>query len=158
MKASKLTISKETIMKAQEPLHNYKRSELYMKNLEALAESGKLAMVRTRAELAEAIGFPYSRRANGGSQWVRRAIEKGVLQEQTMSYKSNGRAEYEYHLLNPKAKSVAPPVNPPILDGVENKVEVVAQPQTLTIYKGETTITLENIDKDTAVEIIKSIF
>lgn len=170
MFANKVVITEDTMNKAQKKLTNRRKGELRLQRLRELSESGKLAMIKSRADLAMAVGFTYEQRFKGGSQWVVYNVKKGVIKESLVGYTNHGTAEYEYHFVDPdtiakaprkNAKKVEPVVselNMPIIKDQEERVEVIAQPQTLTIYKGETTITLENVDKDTAVEIIKSIF
>ena len=177
MFANKVVITEDTMNKAQKKLTNRRKGELRLQRLRELSESGKLAMIKSRADLAMAVGFTYDQRFKGGSQWVVYNVKKGIIRESLVGYTNHGTAEYEYHFVEPDTIKKAPRKNakktveksepntlvdkiptPIITDTSASEVQVLAGPQVLTVYKGETTITLENVDKDTAVEIIKSIF
>lgn len=152
MEATKLTINKETIEMANKPLTNKRRGELRMKKLEELAKSGKLAMIRNRGDLAEAVGYSYKQRSKTGYQWVHYKVKKGVLQETLVGY-TNGIPEYEYKLVGyePIVKTTVPKTEEPAVEEKHNE-ETVA-----TIYINDATIALENVSGDTIVEIIKVI-
>ena len=149
MEATKLTIDKETMAMATKPLNTKKKGELRMERLKQLADSGKLAMIKTRGDLAEAVGYTYQQRHSLGYQWVHYRIKKGVIKETLTGYR-NGMPEYEYELI-----------------GHEPAVKIQQQPQVIinedqkqaaiTIYHGDTTIALENINDNTIIEIVKAI-
>lgn len=152
MEATKLTINKETIEMANKPLTNKRRGELRMERLKDLATSGKLAMVKNRGDLAEAVGYTYKQRHTLGYQWVHYHIKKGELQETLIGY-TNGLPEYEYKLVGyePIVKKTVPKTEEPAVEEKHNE-ETVA-----TIYINDATIALENVSGDTIVEIIKVI-
>lgn len=161
MNVSNLVITGETMEKTNKPLSNRKKSELRMQKLKELAESGKLSMIRTRGDLAEAVGYTYSQRSNAGYQWVHYKIERGELIETLVGYTDNGAAEYEYQYIG-KPKKVAPlagnfkVVEPKVV--IEEKAEeptVLATNTVVTIYRGETTIAIENISDTALVNVIK---
>ena len=148
--------------KANKPLSNRKKGELRTLKLKELAESGKLSMIKTRGDLAEAVGYTYAQRGNAGYQWVHYKIEKGELKETLVGYTDNGAAEYEYQYIG-RPKNVAPLAG--VLKAVEPKVvledqkeegpTVLATNTVITIYKGDTTIAIENVSDTALVDIIK---
>lgn len=164
---ARVIVSEDTIKKANKPLSQRRKGELRTQKLKELAESGKLSMIKNRPQLAEAVGYSYTERSKAGYQWVKYKIDSGVLKERLVGYDKFGRGEFEYEYVE-KKKTV--PTTAPIIFGtslnipVENPVEnvenseptVVAQ-TVLTLYHGETTISIEGVSTDTIVEIVKSI-
>lgn len=151
MNASKVTITNETMDKK---ITNKQKGKLRMDRLREVSKSGKLAFAKNRNDVAEMVGYLPGQ--NGGYQWVLYNIQKGVLKEEIVKYNNYGRAEYFYTFNDPEEKN-------------EKKTEKIAaeQPQiiisdeekpiVITIYKGETTITFENISSDVVSDILKSI-
>lgn len=161
MNVSNLVITGETMEKANKPLSNRKKGELRTQKLKELAESGKLSMIKTRGDLAEAVGYTYAQRGNAGYQWVHYKIERGELKETLVGYTDNGAAEYEYQYVG-KPKKGTPlvgnfrVVEPKVV--IEEKAEeptVLATNTVVTIYRGDTTIAIENISDTALVNIIK---
>lgn len=161
MNVSNLVITGETMEKANKPLSNRKKGELRSQKLKELAESGKLSMIRTRGDLAEAVGYPYAQRNNAGYQWVHYRIERGELIETLVGYTDNGAAEYEYQYIG-KPKKVTPlaedfKVAEPkvVLEDQKEEPTVLATNTVVTIYKGDITIAVENVSDTALVDIIK---
>lgn len=152
MEVSKLVISEETMNKAQKKLGKTKKSELRMEKLRQLAKSGRLAMIRNRGDLAEAVGYSYQERHSLGYQWVHYKIKRGVLKETFLGYQ-DGKPEYEYEMISEQPAVIT--TKPAEAQVVENPVE---NPATImTIYKGDITIALDNVKDNTIVEIVKTI-
>lgn len=164
MNVSNLVITGETMAKANKPLSNRKKGELRTQKLKELAESGKLSMIRTRGDLAEAVGYTYSQRGNAGYQWVHYKIEKGELKETLVGYTENGSAEYEYQYLGKKTTTPSKEATESALamydrlkqDSIEQSMAELNSPM-VTIYKGDITISLEFMSEEGIAQIIKSI-
>lgn len=140
------------------PLNNRDKGRLRKEKLEELAKSGKLAFIKNRADLAEAVGFAYEQRHKAGYQWVNYNLMKGVLKEKLTGYTDNGLAEYEYEYVEakPKEKPVVK-VQPVIWTDEAVKMSDSIKPMTITITKGDLTIRIEHADKGVVEDIIKSI-
>ena len=150
--------------KANKPLSNKKKGELRTKKLKELAESGKLSMIRTRGDLAEAVGYPYAQRNNAGYQWVHYRIERGELKETLVGYTDNGSAEYEYQYLGKQqdvprkevVERVLEDYNKLKQDSIEENMKKLTSP-IVTFYKGDITISLEFMSEEGIAQIIKSV-
>lgn len=158
MNISNFTLTKETKEKMNRPLNNRDKGRLRKEKLEELAKSGKLAFIKNRADLAEAVGFTYEQRHKAGYQWVNYNLMKGVLKEKLTGYTDNGLAEYEYEYVEakPKAKPVVK-VQPVIWADEAVKMPDSVKPMTITITKGDLTIRIEHADKGVVEDIVKSI-
>ena len=190
MEASKITLTKETKEKMSKGLTKNEKGKLRDKRLHELAESGKLQFIKTRRELAEAIGFPHTQSQNAGYQWVLYNIRKGKLIENIAGYTDYGTAEYEYRLPEENkivSKGIEEAIKefPNLIKKVEEPTEEekriaevraeaihqamseqydrqqaeAAKPAStiITIYRGDTTVALENVDADTIMAIIKAV-
>ena len=159
MNVSNFILTKETKEKMSKKISDRRKGELRMDKLKELAESGKLAMIKNKGDLAEAVGFPHSKRSTSGYQWVKYRVDRGDLNERFLGYK-DGIAEYEYSMLEQppvkivkKAKKpMAIPQNTVIL--TDSKTE---KDNSITITHKDTTITLNNVSDDVVVKIIEII-
>lgn len=163
MNISNFTLTKETKEKMNKPLSNKQKGALRSQKLKELAESGKLAMIKNRGDLAEAVGYPYAQRNTSGYQWIHYKIERGELIERITGYTDDGHAEYEYQYVEPKAKP-AEPVSPvvKVSEPARTVNEMLEDAfkgsnMTITITKGDLTIRIEHADKGVVEDIIKSI-
>lgn len=168
MNISNFTLTKETKEKMNRPLNNRDKGRLRKEKLEELAKSGKLAFIKNRADLAEAVGFTYEQRHKAGYQWVNYNLLKGALKEKLTGYTDNGLAEYEYEYVGdkPKVKTTKPDmsakepvvkVQPVIWTDEAVKMPDSIKPMTITITKGDLTIRIEHADKGVVEDIVKSI-
>ena len=150
--------------KANKPLSNKKKGELRTQKLKELAESGKLSMIRTRGDLAEAVGYTYSQRSNAGYQWVHYKIEKGELKETLVGYTDNGAAEYEYQYISKNIATPSKEATESALamydklkqDSIEKSMAELNSPM-VTFYKGDITISLEFMSEEGIARIIKEV-
>jgi len=150
--------------KANKPLSNRKKGELRNLKLKELAESGKLAMIRNRGDLAEAVGYTYSQRSGAGYQWVHYKIERGELKETLVGYTENGSAEYEYQYLGKQQDTPRKEAAERVLEeydrlkqeSIEENMEKLTSPM-VTFYKGDITISLEFMSEECIAQIIKEV-
>ena len=150
--------------KANKPLSNRKKGELRTQKLKELAESGKLSMIKTRGDLAEAVGYTYAQRANAGYQWVHYKIERGELKETLVGYTENGSAEYEYQYLGKQQDVPRKEAVERVLedydrlkqDSIEQSMEKLTSPM-VTLYKGDISIVLEFMSEEGIAEVIKEV-
>lgn len=164
MNVSNLVITGETMAKANKPLSNRRKSELRTQKLKELAESGKLAMIRSRGDLAEAVGYTYSQRNSAGYQWVHYKIERGELKETLVGYTENGAAEYEYQYVGKKIAMPSKEATESALamydrlkqDSIEQSMAELNSPM-VTFYKGDITISLEFMSEEGIAQIIKEV-
>lgn len=158
MNISNFTLTKETKEKMNKPLSNKQKGALRSQKLKELAESGKLSMIKSRGDLAEAVGYPYAQRNTSGYQWIHYKVERGELIERITGYTDDGHAEYEYQYVEakPKAKPVVK-VQPVIWTDEAVKMSDSIKPMTITITKGDLTIRIEHADKGVVEDIVKSI-
>lgn len=159
MNISNFTLTKETKEKMNKPLSNKQKGALRSQKLKELAESGKLAMIKTRGDLAEAVGYPYAQRNTSGYQWIHYKIERGELLERITGYTDDGHAEYEYQYVEAKPKAepvvkVSEPVRT-VNEMLEDAFK--GSNMTITITKGDLTIRIEHADKGVVEDIVKSI-
>lgn len=166
MDISNLTITKETRNEMGKQLSKTKKSELRLAKLRELAESGKLKFIKTRGDLAEAVGYPYMQRSTSGYSWVNYQIQKGILKERITGYGDSGLAEYEYEYVpnpprpNPlkeelkvaEPKRQAKTVNEMLKDAFDEPEGMV-----INIVRGDMTVCIENANKAVLAEIIKAI-
>lgn len=177
-------------MKMNQPLNGRQKGKLRIKKLRELSKNGRLQFIRTRSDLAEAIGFPYDQKMNAGYQWVLARIRKGVLKETITGYTEDGHAEYEYQFIDPDKKPHKKPATATITVPRPTDFEIVREPSEtekklaekraeemykamseqydkdakaredkpmVAIYRGDTTIVLNNMSAEMMVEIIKSV-
>lgn len=162
MNISNFTLTKETKEKMNKPLSNKQKGALRSQKLKELAESGKLAMIKTRGDLAEAVGYPYAQRNTSGYQWIHYKIERGELLERITGYTDDGHAEYEYQYVepnkNPKPlKEVLKEFKPQVIEEKQETPTVLATSMVITITRGDTTVRIENATNEALAEIIKAI-
>lgn len=156
---ARVSVSKDTISKAEKKLTTAHRGALLAKRLAEVAESGRLSLARTRSDVASMVGYTAGQRASGYA-WVKRMIKIGRLTEEFDSMDKYGKAEYRYYYNPPKVESevkhaevepeVKPEPEPEAEEQVENKTIV-------SIYHGETTVAIEGIGGDDLVAVIKAI-
>ena len=146
------------------PLTNREKGRLRNIKLKELADSGRLAFVKNRGDLAEAVGFTYEQRAKAGYQWVQYNIAKDVLNERFVGYGQDGKAEYEYEYLGVKPKPKATIKNKPVakkkpMVWVDEAVKTAEEtkPAEVVITKGDLAICIKNVDKSAIAEIIKAV-
>lgn len=162
---ARVSVSKDTISKAEKKLTTVHRGALLAERLAEVAESGKLSLARTRLDVASMVGYTSGQRASGYA-WVKRMIKIGRLTEEFDSINKYGKAEYRYYYNPPKVKEaevVKPEV--PKSETVEVKPEPEAEAETertenrtiVSIYHGETTVAIEGIGGDDLVAVIKAI-
>lgn len=152
---ARVSVSKETISKAEKKLTTVHRGALLAERLAEVAESGKLSLARARSDVASMVGYTAGQRASGYA-WVKRMIKIGRLTEEFDSMNKYGKAEYRYYYNPPK---VEPEVKQTEVEP-EPKVEQTEQVENKTIvsiYHGETTVAIEGIGGDDLVAVIKAI-
>lgn len=161
---ARVSVSKDTINKAEKDLSRVKRGALLAERLAEVAGSGKLSLARTRFDVASMAGYTEGQRASGYA-WVKRMVKIGVLTEEFDCIGKYGKAEYRYYYNPPKAKKKAKaevkPIEKTETEQAEpEKVEQTEQPENKTIvsiYHGETTIAIEGVGGDDLIAIIKAI-
>lgn len=153
-------------------LGNRKKGELRKQKLIELANSGKLAMIKSRGDLAEAVGFTYQQRNKAGYQWVKYKVDKGELKERLTGYEDGIAVyEYEYTGAKPEVKTTKkfPEPRKEVVervledydrlkqDSIEKSLEKLSTYPTLTIYRGETTIAVDNMCEEYIVRAIEAV-
>lgn len=160
---ARVSVSKDTISKAEKKLTTVHRGALLAERLAEVAESGKLSLARARFDVASMVGYTSGQRASGYA-WVKRMIKIGRLTEEFDSINKYGKAEYRYYYNPPKVKE------PEVEQAVEQEVEQAVEPEVeqaepehtdnrtiVSIYHGETTVAIEGIGGDDLVAVIKAI-
>ena len=162
---ARVSVSKETISKAEKKLTTVHRGALLAERLAEVAESGKLSLARARSDVASMVGYTAGQRASGYA-WVKRMIKIGRLTEEFDCMNKYGKAEYRYYYNPPKVEpevkqtEVEPESK---VEQVEPEVEQVEQAERtenrtiVSIYHGETTVAIEGIGGDDLVAVIKAI-
>ena len=177
---ARVSVSKDTISKAEKKLTTVHRGALLAERLAEVAESGKLSLARTRLDVASMVGYTSGQRASGYA-WVKRMIKIGRLTEEFDSINKYGKAEYRCYYNPPKTKEVEvvkseTPLSELIKSGVteqtiveqaepEPEAEPEAEPEVehtenrtiVSIYHGETTVAIEGIGGEDLVAVIKAI-
>ena len=132
MEVSRLTFTKETKAKMSKPLNPRERGVLRWQKLKELDSSGLLSKAKNRADISKMLGL-----GDGyglGYNWVSSQINKGYLQENIYGADSNGKMEFEYHIVGEpdyhnmaaiRAKGLVPTKD----YSTHDKVEVVAPPE-----------------------------
>lgn len=98
-----VTFSKEFKEKTKNTLGNVQKRELRLKMLAKAEEDGLLAKAKTRAEVANLAGFT-AKQKTSGYLWVYNQVKEGKIAEHIMNYLPNGKAEYEYHVIDTSSK------------------------------------------------------
>lgn len=93
-----VTFTKEFQEKTKSNLSNRQKGELRVKKLKEAEAVGLLGKAKTRKAVAELVGF--NKKDLAGATWVARMVNKKILSETITHFKKNGRAEYEYHIIN----------------------------------------------------------
>lgn len=155
---ARVSVSKDTISKAEKKLTTVHRGALLAERLAEVAESGKLSLARTRLDVASMVGYAAGQRASGYA-WVKRMIKIGRLTEEFDSINKYGKAEYRYYYNPPKVESEVEhtEVEPEVEVEQVEQTEQVENKTIVSIYHGETTVAIEGIGGDDLVAIIKAI-
>lgn len=98
-----VTFSKDFKDKTKKVIGNVQKRELRLKMLAKAEEDGLLAKAKTRAEVANLAGFT-AKQKTSGYLWVYNQVKEGKLAEHIMNYLPNGKAEYEYHVIDTSSK------------------------------------------------------
>ena len=149
---ARVVVSEETIKKAGK-MSNKHKGDLRLAKLKQIAQDGTLQKAKIRFDVATLCGYTTKQRG-AGYAWVKNLIKRGVLIERAVGLRPNGRNEYEYYLGTPETQTITVEDTAPQFEVVENPVE---NPMIMTLYHGETTLTIEGVGGDTAIEIVKSI-
>ncbi len=158
---ARVSVSKDTISKAEKKLTTVHRGALLAERLAEVAESGKLSLARTRLDVASMVGYTAGQRASGYA-WVKRMVKIGRLTEEFDSINKYGKAEYRYYYNPPKIKEAEVEQAEPEVEQAEPEVEQAEPERTenktiVSIYHGETTVAIEGIGGDDLVAVIKAI-
>ena len=153
---ARVSVSKDTISKAEKKLTTVHRGALLAERLAEVAESGKLSLARTRSDVASMVGYTAGQRASGYA-WVKRMIKIGRLTEEFDSMDKYGKAEYRYYYNPPKVKEPEVEQTEPEVEPEVEQTEQVENKTIVSIYHGETTVAIEGIGGDDLVAIIKAI-
>ena len=124
-----------------------------------LYNSGELAKIRTREELAEAMGYG---KTSAGRRWVAGQINRGIIKETLVSY-NNGVSLYSYTIKRARVsnlsvktalktvKQTAEPVNAPV---ILSRVDEPAKNR-VVIEKDGMKITIDQCTTDFIRDIMK---
>ena len=160
---ARVSVSKDTISKAEKKLTTVHRGALLAERLAEVAESGKLSLARARFDVASMVGYTSGQRASGYA-WVKRMIKIGRLTEEFDSINKYGKAEYRYYYNPPKVEAevehteqVEPEAEPEPEAEQTEQTEQVENRTIVSIYHGETTVAIEGIGGDDLVAVIKAI-
>lgn len=154
---ARVSVSKDTISKAEKELTKVKRGALLAERLAEVAENGKLSLARTRFDVASMAGYTEGQRASGYA-WVKRMIKIGRLTEEFDGIGKYGKAEYRYYYNPPKTTKKAKVEKVEQVEPEQTEIEQVEQSKTIvSIYHGETTIAIEGVSGDDLIAIIKAI-
>ena len=162
---ARVSVSKDTISKAEKKLTSVHRGALLAERLAEVAESGKLSLARTRLDVASMVGYTAGQRASGYT-WVKRMIKIGRLTEEFDSMGKYGKAEYRYYYNPPKTKADSKTVESEVpkselieseVEQTEPEVERTGNKTIVSIYHGETTVAIEGIGGDDLIAVIKAI-
>ena len=162
---ARVSVSKDTISKAEKKLTTVHRGALLAERLAEVAESGKLSLARTRSDVASMVGYTAEQRASGYA-WAKRMIKMGRVTEEFDGISKYGKAEYRYYYNPPMTKTESEKVKSEVpkseMIEVEPEPEVEQTEQVenktiVSIYHGETTVAIEGIGGDDLVAVIKAI-
>ena len=159
MQVSRLTFTKETQEKMNQPLTNRQKGKLRWERLKELDEAGMLSKARIRTDVSKMLGLGDGYGA--GYTWVSNLIKRGHLKETIYGTDANGRMEFEYHIVdNPHYYGTRPTKS--------KKAQVTRKRKTssatssistsgqikATIRYGELSIEIEGIDEGTIERIV----
>lgn len=153
---ARVSVSKDTISKAEKKLTTVHRGALLAERLAEVAESGKLSLARTRSDVASMVGYTSGQRASGYA-WVKRMINIGRLTEEFDSIDKYGKAEYRYYYNPPKVEPEVEHIEQVEPEPEVEQTEQVENKTIVSIYHGETTVAIEGIGGDDLVAVIKAI-
>ena len=134
-------------------ISNKHKGDLRLARLKKLAKDGGLQNAKIRFDVAEMCGYTPKQRG-AGYAWVKNLIKRGVLIERAVGIRPNGRNEYEYYLGSPKTQTITVADTAPQFEVVEKPVE---NPVVMTLYHGDTTLTIEGVSKDIIISTIETI-
>lgn len=99
MEFSRITFTKDTLNKMNKDLTKQDISKLRYQKLQELDESGRLSLIKTRKQLAMAVGYSIDEFLSKGSSWVNRMLKRGYISETFLGFdKRTHIPEHEYHL------------------------------------------------------------
>ena len=168
---ARVILTDETKKKMNKKMTKHHKGALLARRLKEVAESGRLSQARTRFDVAKLVGYTDGQRASGYA-WVKRMIKIGVLTETFEGLGKYGKPEHQFYYNGTTAEimagkrkpnplkeefKVAEPIVENSMEIVENSEPVVVAQTILTLYHGETTLSVEGVSGDTIVEIVKSI-
>lgn len=164
---ARVILTDETKQKMSKELTKHHKGALLSRRLKEVAESGKLSQARTRFDVAKLVGYTEGQRASGYA-WVKRMVKLGVLTETFEGISKYGKPEHQFYYNGTTAEVMAGERKPnplkeefkvaePIVETVENSEPTVVAQTVMTLYHGETTLSVEGVSGDTIVEIVKSI-
>lgn len=99
MDVSRLIFRKETKDNMKSELNISQKGKLRWEKIKEAEKNGSLSMAKNRYEVANLAGFTNETRTRG-YQWVANMVQRKHLQEIINGADRNGRAEYEYHILD----------------------------------------------------------
>ena len=145
MFASKVIISEET--KKQNQLSKRQQGKLRYERMVELDRTGKLSEASTRNEVAVMLGFPSNSKT--GISWVNNQVNRGYLAETLVGYEggkmrkefhtTNKQPDYDFKRLKEATKRARAERKAKQIE-IEKKIEEDKQSATLTITKGDMTI------------------
>lgn len=176
MEASRIIFTKETKDKMNSNLTPKQRGKLRWEKLVNMYEDGRLQAIKSRRELAEAVGFTREQRDVGYS-WVTNMITRGYMDEVHTGFDRNNKPEYQYFLtkkkpnygphnkrtLNKADKGIeANPakITEPVVLSRASDINIEVKPQEnaqITITRGDITVTMNNVEPETLVKIIMGV-
>ena len=156
MEASMLTFTNEFKEKAKKGLSRRQIGELRWKKLQEADRLGALQGVHNRQQLGALVGITQPKLYHA---WANSLLKRGLVSETLRGFE-NGKAVCEYHIENVKKPKTTPNVSTPsvvLSDTSTASVDIKPLNIVMTITTANTIIKLENLDANSAVEIIKSL-
>lgn len=156
MEASMLTFTKEFKEKTKKGLSRRQIGELRWKKLQEADRLGALQGVQNRQQLGALVGITQSKLYYA---WTNSLLKRGRISETLRGFE-NGKAVYEYHIENAEKPKTMPNVSTPSVvlpDTPTASVDIKPLNIVMTITTANTIIKLENLDANSAVEIIKAV-
>lgn len=149
---------KEKVVKERS---NREMCESRYKKLEELNNTGELSLIKTRRELAMAVGYKDEDFLKKGASWVNRMIRGKYIIETVLGFNNElNRQEYEYRLTNAKPKSIDDKQQvEKIADNMPQTIarDSVSSPIKIKITKQDICIEIELEDRDYAGEFVKQL-
>lgn len=163
MEVSKLTFKEDTIKKMDSGLTRKEKGKILEKRLKELDETGRLAFVKNRLQLATAVGYTDEEAPKRGAAWVSAIVKRGLVSETLRGFDRNNKPEYEYHY-NGNKRAKHTPSNVKQEGGVKQEEQMATVPIAtdnktikIEILKGDITIRVEFIDQDRALGLITTL-